>query len=224
MSHDPHGQQIASGVAPKTSPWWRHFSPTHLVAWLTFLYVFVVQGDELMSVLNRRLLGPGNLDVVEFTHVSDTHDCDRRDDADESGRSGLEDTDFVDLTFKVVNRSEQTILVQRVEVEIEAHGAAAGGKLVSPCSHLEMSGEYKIVAPNLSPGEQATRYVAVPHVVKPQDADAFSVTLLLADAASVTGRYTIRTRLVTSAGTETLESFDVPVRADSVEATPLNGK
>ena len=70
--------------------------------------------------------------------------------------------------------------------------------------------------PDLGPGEQAVRYVKVPHVLKAGDADAFKVILVWPAHVDITGTYSISPRLVTDVGVTELESFDVPVLSDRV--------
>jgi len=206
---DASGRPLAGPKKTRTRiPW------TTIATWFTFFYVFIIRGDELVSVANRWLFGPRDLTVVEFDHVARIHQSQLLYPRDGSRRTIDNDTDVVDLEFKVVNHSQQTILVQRVEVGFEARGTVPEG--AAKTATLEMSAEYTLTAPNLQPNEQAVRYVNVPHVLKPGDADAFKVVLVWPYHVDITGRYSIKPRLITSAGVTQLASFDVPVLSDRV--------
>lgn len=205
---DPLGNPLGK---PKKAtvriPW------TTIATWLTFFYVFIIRSDELVSVANRWIFGPGDLSVVEFEHIARV-DQSRLSDSHDQPRTSIDsDTTSVALEFKVVNNSQQTILVQRVEIELEARGTIPEGT-VKKTSALQVSGEYTLILPNLQPDEQAVRYVNVPHVLKPGDADAFTVILVRPLHVDITGTIYITPRLITSAGITQLESFDIPLLSD----------
>lgn len=208
---DPSGRPLREPKKPRARiPW------TKIATWLTFFYVFIIRGDELVSVAERWVLGPGDLTVVEFDHLPRIAQAQFTVPLSGPRRSVDVDTDFVDLQFKLVNHSQQTVLVQRVEIIFEARGSVPEGAVKT--ATLDLSGEYILEVPNLQPNEQAIRYINVPHVLKPSDADAFKVVLAWPPHVDITGKYSITPRLITSAGVTELESFEVPLLSDRVRA------
>lgn len=209
---DSSGRPLAEPKKTRTRiPW------TKIATWLTFFYVFIVRGDELVSVANRWLFGPGDLTVVEFEHLARIVQAKLLYPPDDPHRTVDIDTDYVELEFEVVNHSQQTILVQRVEVDFEARGTVPEG--AAKTATLDVSGEYTLIVPNLQPNDHAVRYVNVPHVLKPSDADAFKILLVWPFHVDITGTYSVNPRLITSAGVTQLESFDVPLLSNRVRVS-----
>ena len=186
---------------------------THVAAWCAFIHVFLVRGDELVSTVDRWINGTGELTVVAFDH-------ERRGDhaslfsPGDSARLPSEqaDTSSVELEFKLINHSSQTVLLERVELGFEAEGEVPEG--MAKTAKLEVSGEYTVAVPNLQPSESAERYVSVPHVLKPGDADRFTVTLAWPPHVDITGIYTVSTSLITTAGKYEMDAVSVPVLSD----------
>jgi hypothetical protein len=195
---------------------------TKIATWLTFFYVFIIKGDELVSVSSRWVFGPGDLTVVEFDHLSLIDQTQFFYPPAGPTRSVDVDTDRVELQFKVVNHSQQSILVQRVEVILEANGTVPEHTAKAArfkTARLDVSGVYPLSVPNLQPNERAVRYVNVPHVLEPDDADAFNVLLVWPSYVDITGTYSINPRLITSAGVTELDSFAVPLLSDRMRVS-----
>tara|TARA_R110002111_G_scaffold155555_1_gene222375 strand:- start:739 stop:1443 length:705 start_codon:yes stop_codon:yes gene_type:complete len=210
---DQHGHPITKPSSSKL----RRIEWTKIATWCTFLYVFVVKGDELVSLADRWFFASNGLTVSEFTHESfvsppsqfyppDSDDPDRFDP--------VKNTDRVEIGFKLLNHTNHTILVERAEFDFTTKGTVPNG--IIQTSKLEVNGEYTLVVPDLRPDEDAARYINTPHVLKPNDADHFVVSLVWPRHVDITGAYTISTQLVTSDGILNLEEFSVPVLSDRV--------
>lgn len=207
---------------------------TKVVTWITFFYVFVVNGNQFLLVVNSWFSGPQDV-TVQFDHTrrlresiqtapglgfgqADTFDGGPiRFPAGPPGqpKSTLDnDTEFIDLQFQLVNHSEKTITIEKVEIECTAVGTIPDG--VYRAAVLTPSAEYTLYLPDLSPNQQQRRFIKVPHTLKPDEADAFTVVLQWRGGVSLTGTYTITPTLITSVGEQELASFDVPVLSDKV--------
>ena len=213
---DQHGNPMTQAK----SSWFRRIEWTKVATWFTAFYVFVVKGDELVSLADRWFFASNGLTVSTFTHESFVDppspfypfepDADRFDP--------LKNTDRVEVILKLLNNTNHTILVERVEFDFRAEGTVPKGEVQT--SKLEVSGEYVISVPDLQPNEEATRYVTTPHVLKPNDADHCIILLVWPRHVDVSGTYRIATRLVASDGIHDLEEFDVPVLSDRVLVHP----
>ncbi|WP_144056759.1 hypothetical protein [Rhodopirellula europaea] len=203
-----------------SSSWFRRIEWTKVATWFTFFYVFVVKGDELVSLADRWFFASNGLTVSTFTHESFVNPPSQfyPSDPDGDGSDPLKNTDRVEIGLKLLNNTNHTILVERAEFDFRAEGTVPKG--VAQTSKLELNGEYAISVPDLQPNEEATRYVTTPHVLKPNDADHFIISLVWPRHVGISGTYTIATRLVTSDGIHNLEEFDVPVLSDRVLVHP----
>jgi len=209
---DHHGNPMTK---PERS-WFRRIEWTKVATWFTFFYVFVVKGDELVSLADRWFFASKGLSVSEFTHESFVNPPSpfSPPDRDAAHYDPAKNTDRVEIGIKLLNNTNHTILVERAEFEFVAEGKVPEGSIQT--AKLETSGEYVISVPDLQPNEKATRYVNTPHVLKPNDADYFVVSLVWPRHVDISGTYTIATQLVTSDGRHALESFTVPVLSDRV--------
>lgn len=187
---------------------------TGFAAWVSFFYVIAMGADSLVSLWQRRFSKPQDVTISEFEYSPRVRDFDEWYPPQEPARTAESDTDLIDLKFKLINHSTQTILVKRVEVDFVAKGSVPDGGFET--SVMEISGRYVIKVPDLQPDQNATVYVDVPHKLGPNEADAFEVVLIWPDAVAITGEYIVQPRLVTSVGVQELRKFSVPVISDAV--------
>lgn len=196
--------------------WFQRIPWTKSIAWATAFWVFIVNGDNGLSVLSRWINGSGKLTVVNFDHVSHARSKPLSFDVPESAESPTENdpsgTDSIELDLQLVNHSKQAVIIDRVEFDFEANGVVAKG--IHQTVRIEVSGEYRLIIPELKPNEKATRYIKVPHILKPDDADRLIITLEMPHQISIDGTYKIRTRIVSTAGTIELDSFEVPIESN----------
>ena len=143
---------------------------------MAFFYVIIVGCDELASLANRWFYAPSGLTVAEFSHESFVDPPSPFYPADPGKLDRDRNTDRVELRFKLLNDTKNTVLIERVELDLKADGVVPAG--MKQTSKLEVSGEYSLPVPDLQPGETATRYVSTPHVLKPSGADYFVVSLV----------------------------------------------
>lgn len=201
-------------MADKERTWGEWFTPK--AALIGFLYAVVMGGDQLASFYERRIAGAQDIEIIEFTHTPDVRT--KFDDLNQ--RTANEDTDHVELSLKIVNNSSETILLKRMEFEYFATGEMPEG--IHETSSLTYSAEYTVYVPDLEPNQKALRYIPLPHVLKPSEADAIRLWLVWPFSTSITGEYRIRPTLVTSVGSQSLKEIVVPVQSNLVPAGRTN--
>lgn len=178
--------------------------------------VFLLGVDDLITRVNGWLPGSKGLTVVEYRQesITDPPSPLYPPDPNPDRYNPESNTDRVDLHIKLINNTDHTIVLERLEFDFSANGVIPAG--MARTAKLEPSGEYSLIVPDLQPEETASRYMRTPHALKPSDADYLVAKLFLPVNVTVTGEYSITARLLTSDGTIEFDSFTVPVLSDRV--------